>query len=181
MFLSIRHRLLRHDARGQGLTVRSDGYVPCDQVLRFLAGKFRDVSMGKLRAAVAACPKQRFQLATTDAGVEYIRATQGHTLAGIDDDKLLTLITDVSTVPVAVHGTYMRHWDSILVRGERGVLALIFAAWEHHFADRLQLHPFPPWCRQQDSGRAPGTTFTSRLANPARATSSAARERMWTS
>ena len=164
-------RLLRHHAKEQGLSLRADGYVPCDEVIRYLAPRFPGVSMDKLRTAVANCPKQRFQL-TVDGGVNYIRASQGHTIKDVDDEKLLTLITDARTVPTAVHGTYLKFWESIKVRfgacSSIGATALVVTTRRRGLVGCGRT-------RRQASVVALETTFTSRSASRALATSSLAR------
>jgi RNA:NAD 2'-phosphotransferase (TPT1/KptA family) len=64
--------------------------------------------------------KGRFEL-RDDTDSSYVRATQGHTLAGdvIDDDAMMTRLTDSSGVDEAVHGTSMRAWESIRTHGLR--------------------------------------------------------------
>jgi 2'-phosphotransferase len=46
-------------------------------------------------------------------GVTYVRATQGHSIAAVEDDELLVPIEDASEVPMAVHGTTRAAWDVI--------------------------------------------------------------------
>jgi hypothetical protein len=58
--------------------------------LRWCCGNHA-ASVGGALWQVADCPKQRFQM-TTEDGVDLIRASQGHSIKGIADDELLTLI-----------------------------------------------------------------------------------------
>jgi RNA:NAD 2'-phosphotransferase (TPT1/KptA family) len=105
--------LLRHNAAAQGLTIGSDGYVPCAEVLAFLQRSgFPAMTQADLHAIVSACPKQRFQLSPCGSKV---RATQGHSIKGIADEELLSLVESADEVPVAVHGTYSKFLDSIMV------------------------------------------------------------------
>lgn len=46
-----------------------------------------------------------------------IRAVQGHSLRNIEDSLLLTLITDPSDLPVALHGTNRNALPSIMANG----------------------------------------------------------------
>eukprot|EP00479_Gromia_sphaerica_P000732 TRINITY_DN10894_c0_g1_i1.p1 TRINITY_DN10894_c0_g1~~TRINITY_DN10894_c0_g1_i1.p1 ORF type:complete len:102 (+),score=13.37 TRINITY_DN10894_c0_g1_i1:142-447(+) len=43
----------------------------------------------------------------------YIRANQGHSISSVKTEALLTKIHDPKLFPLCVHGTYMKHWDSI--------------------------------------------------------------------
>ena len=43
----------------------------------------------------------------------WIRANQGHTLRGLDPDKLLTRVSDPAALPVVLHGTYRVAWPLI--------------------------------------------------------------------
>ena len=86
-------RLLRHSAVREGLDVRPDGFALLSRVLSI-------PSIARLRPSIAAvehvvriCPKQRLSL-RDEAGALYIRANQGHTIRSIEDEKLLTPITD---------------------------------------------------------------------------------------
>lgn len=67
--------------------------------------------MKKIEDVVANNDKQRFQIITkvcTEKGINgrYIRATQGHSIKGVQDDDLLEPLTDFEKYPVVVHGTY---------------------------------------------------------------------------
>ena len=106
--------LLRHGAAEAGLRMRADGFVRLSEVLacRGLHG----VSVQKVKEIVAANDKQRFALAV-EHGETFIRANQGHTLTGLQDDALLTEIRDAADAPVCIHGTYRRCIAPILRGG----------------------------------------------------------------
>lgn len=107
--------MLRHNAAECGLTVRADGFAPLAQVLAH--AKLRGVPIALIEDIVAKCPKQRFSLsADEETGDRLIRANQGHsgaTAAALDDEAMMTRVTDASTLPICVHGTYHSHWASI--------------------------------------------------------------------
>ena len=116
-------QLLRHGAMEAGLgdCLDAEGFVPLARVLAL--PRFRGVTEDDIRALVAADGKGRFEL-RDDTDSSYgpiVRATQGHTLAGdvIDDDAMMTRLTDSSGVAEAVHGTSMRAWESIRTHGLR--------------------------------------------------------------
>ena len=67
-----------------------------------------------VRQVMTSCPKGRFQFSEDGLSA---RATQGHSLAHIDDDKLLTRVEGADEVPTAIHGTYTANLDSIRERG----------------------------------------------------------------
>jgi RNA:NAD 2'-phosphotransferase (TPT1/KptA family) len=67
-----------------------------------------------IRRAVAENSKQRFEW--DPANSRRIRATQGHSVEGLDDAAMFPKL-DVAVVPVAWHGTYRRHLDAIRAQG----------------------------------------------------------------
>ena len=115
--------LLRHGAEKEGLNIREDGYVLVDEILEHKTIKSKKVDLELLKKIVETNDKKRFQLTSlTDersGGKEelYIRATQGHTIKAIDDEKLLTRIEDCKAYPLVVHGTYFKFWSSIIKEG----------------------------------------------------------------
>ncbi|KAG8887557.1 hypothetical protein FRB98_009463 [Tulasnella sp. 332] len=123
--------ILRHGAAKESLVMRSDGYVRVDDLLarpklRNLQCDFKD-----LQEIVANNAKQRFSLlleptsseslgpaitenpggSSSPSGVWWIRANQGHTLEV--EDLAMVEITQVSDIPMAVHGTTMKAWALI--------------------------------------------------------------------
>lgn len=107
-------RILRHQAAKMGFQIGSDGFIAIDELLRHR--DFRGVTLEDIRSIVANCEKKRFEIQMKD-GVESIRAAQGHTMKSVNDEELLTRITDASTVPVCIHGTYDRFLGSIMETG----------------------------------------------------------------
>ncbi|RKP35580.1 phosphotransferase KptA/Tpt1, partial [Dimargaris cristalligena] len=73
--------LLRHGAEKEGLSLRSDGYIAVDQLLRH--PKLRQVPLATLQYVVDRDAKQRYTLREETSSSPpgwYIRANQGHSL-----------------------------------------------------------------------------------------------------
>jgi len=105
--------MLRHHAADCGLHLRPDGYAPMSEVLAY--SRLSGVPVSLVEEIVATCPKQRFSI-IEDGGAQFIRANQGHseaTAAVLDDEAMLERVTDASTAPVCVHGTYRANWEAI--------------------------------------------------------------------
>lgn len=142
-------KCLRHAAGQRGLTVRSDGFVKAVDVLDLPEN--RSFIVDDLIEVVENDNKQRFSLLwqPADGGDErpvscgearklllsgdptqlYIRANQGHSMAVVESDELLTPIAsaddlkdfcalDASTNKrIVIHGTYKDNWESIKRQG----------------------------------------------------------------
>jgi 2'-phosphotransferase len=137
--------MLRHHAEDCGLSIRSDGFCPVQQVLATKEMRKLKATFAELQEVVARCPKQRFSLvqenlssgafasSSSAAAIDssdssqdltgwMIRANQGHsakTAALLADDALLERITEenASTVTCCVHGTYFSAWPLICRTG----------------------------------------------------------------
>lgn len=108
--------LLRHGATEAGLRMRRDGYALLEDVLKY--PKLCGVAVQTVEEIVRSSDKQRFSLTVDeDSGETFIRANQGHTMAEVDDDALLTEICDAADVPVCIHGTYRRCIEPIMCTG----------------------------------------------------------------
>ncbi|XP_032819970.1 tRNA 2'-phosphotransferase 1 isoform X1 [Petromyzon marinus] len=107
---------LRHGAHRLGLHMGSDGFVDVQELLaqRSLAG----YEEADLRRVVESNDKQRFALrAHPTTGSLQIRANQGHSLQ-VEELDLQPITLHGSDLPeCAVHGTFARHWPSILRDG----------------------------------------------------------------
>jgi len=108
--------LLRHEAENQGVSIDRAGYCLVDDVLG--CKRLRGASLADLQSITAASDKQRFHMKQVD-GQWYIRANQGHSIASVQAEELLTKLepTFAEAHPYAYHGTYRRSWDSILASG----------------------------------------------------------------
>jgi 2'-phosphotransferase len=107
-------QLLRH-GKPRKLPLRPDGFVQL-QAVRNVPG-FSSIDHRLAAAIVAEDNKQRFALEQSDDGEWWIRANQGHTVQGLNDDELLTRIVDPDEIPVVVHGTYHAAWPLIRAQG----------------------------------------------------------------
>ena len=105
-------QLLRHDPRG--LDVRADGYVLIRCILEF--DDFKSYDLSDVVRVVQANDKQRFSLDGKDDSM-LIRANQGHTIKMVDQEKLLTRVTNPADIPCCVHGTTFKFWDLIKKSG----------------------------------------------------------------
>eukprot|EP00931_Biecheleriopsis_adriatica_P029089 TRINITY_DN17316_c0_g1_i1.p1 TRINITY_DN17316_c0_g1~~TRINITY_DN17316_c0_g1_i1.p1 ORF type:complete len:262 (-),score=48.44 TRINITY_DN17316_c0_g1_i1:62-823(-) len=110
--------VLRHEAVKLNLTMRSDGYVPVDEVLALDFFTTRGLGYEDIKALVDRNEKQRFGLKEID-GENYVRAHQGHTLKLVQDENLLTEIRSHEELPVLCHGTYFDAWQQIQTEGIR--------------------------------------------------------------
>ena len=110
----LRHRIQEN---GLGPVLRPDGYVPLAALLA--APGFGGVSEADVRRVVARNDKQRFSLTTGPDGATHIRANQGHSIGGLDDDEMLERLdaSSVDTPTRAVHGTSLAAWPAILASG----------------------------------------------------------------
>ncbi|XP_068115718.1 tRNA 2'-phosphotransferase 1 isoform X2 [Hyperolius riggenbachi] len=103
---------LRHGAVSMGLPMSSDGFVPVSSLLSL--PQFRPFSQSDIERVVRCNDKQRFMLRSSNSEEKLeIRANQGHSLQV--DVALTPLGTDLPSH--AIHGTYLRHWSSILQSG----------------------------------------------------------------
>ena len=108
--------LLRHGSEKAGLRVEPDGFVRLSEML--VLPQLRRWSVEDVRVVVETNSKQRFALKTDgDTGELWIRANQGHTVRSVQDDALLTEITDPAELPTVVHGTYLAALPAIQVAG----------------------------------------------------------------
>jgi len=110
---------LRHLAREKGIAIDSQGWVLMDEALRFVNTVDQDdpweggpVTLEQIRAVVSNSDKQRFAIWEREPLM--IRASQGHTMQGIDPD--LDPV-DLSETPLALHGTYYEAWGLIKTEG----------------------------------------------------------------
>lgn len=105
---------LRHAAEERGISVDANGYVLVESLLAQEEFAREAVDVALLRQVVANNAKQRFQLWTSPDDALYIRAVQGHSMASVRAEELLTPITaeDLEKYPVVVHGTYRQFWEN---------------------------------------------------------------------
>ncbi|KAJ7623757.1 KptA family-domain-containing protein [Roridomyces roridus] len=109
--------LLRHGAQKEGLPMRGDGYVSVDALLRHK--NLHGVDFPLIEKIVEQDKKGRYHLfyAPSPGTVDswWIRANQGHSIQNIELD--LKRIFSADEIPMAVHGTTKRAWESIARQG----------------------------------------------------------------
>lgn len=110
--------ILRHGALKEHLQIRSDGCIRLDELLQ--RPKLKGFTREDIYRVVAENEKQRFALVEEKEAdgtpVVFIRANQGHTLKQVEQPDL-TPVESASELPIAVHGTYQKFWESIALGG----------------------------------------------------------------
>ncbi|KAI0039661.1 hypothetical protein FA95DRAFT_1001351 [Auriscalpium vulgare] len=114
--------ILRHGAKAEGLPMREDGFVRVADLLATPKIQTTGLHLERLQEIVRADGKQRYTLlegpdaARAEAGdVWWIRANQGHSMKDVKLD--LKPVLSVDDIPMAVHGTNKKAWDSISTQG----------------------------------------------------------------
>ncbi|TFK39471.1 KptA family-domain-containing protein [Crucibulum laeve] len=117
--------LLRHGAQGEGLKMRTDGYVRVVDVLNNPKLKSQSLTLEQLQDMVKVDAKQRYDLifeltaadGDTSKGEWWIKARQGHSIKTVKLDlKPILTASDIPT-GIAVHGTTQKAWESIATQG----------------------------------------------------------------
>ncbi|KAF8813017.1 hypothetical protein BYT27DRAFT_7085488 [Phlegmacium glaucopus] len=127
--------LLRHGAQGEGLKIRTDGYIRVDDILQNPKLKAQNLTLDMIKEIVKLDSKQRYDLIKENAegmkvamdlnatssdavdGVWWIKARQGHSIKTVQLE--LKPITSIEDIPskIAVHGTNLQAWSSIRTQG----------------------------------------------------------------
>lgn len=106
---------LRHGALKLGLPMRADGFVPLQALLQL--PQFHSFSIEDVQLVVDTNEKQRFTLQPGEPSTgPLIRANQGHSLQ-VPELELMPLETPQALPSTLVHGTFWKHWPSILLNG----------------------------------------------------------------
>lgn len=109
--------ILRHKAVELGLSIRPDGFCLLAEVLNLSMMTGLKATQAIVEQITRTNEKQRFEIKTID-GQHMIRAVQGHSLNNVSDDEALQRLDLHGPLPEkCVHGTYSRHWTSILFKG----------------------------------------------------------------
>ena len=109
--------VLRHKAKDYGIKIRSDGFCELNEVLRCSKMRKLGATRALLEHAVRVNPKRRFEIRDDD-GQSMIRALQGHSMKGVQDEDLLRKMELTDDLPdKCVHGTYQRYWEGIRENG----------------------------------------------------------------
>jgi len=104
--------ILRHGAVKENIYMRPDGYVRIRDLLA--SPRFNTVSFEDIQQVVRDNEKQRFTL-QIEEGEWWIKANQGHSLEVVELE--LETINDPGEIPVLIHGTSLRAWESIQKTG----------------------------------------------------------------
>lgn len=102
--------LLRHQAVNQGYKMDGRGFVSVDEIKK----RCNNISFEEIEEIVKADNKGRFEMEERK-GRWYIRAVQGHSIPNINPD--LHLVKDPSEIPIVVHGTNKKAYESIITTG----------------------------------------------------------------
>jgi len=130
--------ILRHRAEWFGLAMLPDGFVKVVDMLQIQDHQgqwfegcacwpfFPGFTIEDVVRVARANDKQRFRLWEDERGELFVRANQGHTLRGVDDESLLVEVADAAELrrngEVPTHGTYWSYygqpvWETIKVEG----------------------------------------------------------------
>jgi 2'-phosphotransferase len=104
---------LRHGATTQA---RPNGYVPIQDVVSAVAPRHSGATVDNVLQTAEADEKGRYSV-MEEGGILYIRANQGHSIATIDSELLMTPIENAADVPVCLHGTYEDALKNIVCSG----------------------------------------------------------------
>ncbi|XP_070692615.1 tRNA 2'-phosphotransferase 1 isoform X1 [Pempheris klunzingeri] len=107
---------LRHGANKMGLQMGTDGFLFVDDLLAH--PQFSSYSLEDVERVVATNDKQRFKLRPhpEDSRLQ-IRASQGHSIQVMDLELKPVLAGSPDCPAEAVHGSYLRNWNSIQQQG----------------------------------------------------------------
>lgn len=129
---------LRHAAPDIGLAMTPAGWVPVQEILESTHPRLKGYSLQAIEEVVATSDKKRFAFAMQphfkfnemagdrcksreekEEQILCIRASQGHSIAMIDPDLLLTKVSleELMELPCIVHGTSMDAWKIIAQEG----------------------------------------------------------------
>ncbi|CAI4051034.1 hypothetical protein N7582_005099 [Saccharomyces uvarum] len=111
--------LLRHAAMKENLVIDSNGYTSVKGLLSHNRLKTHKCTQDDIHRIVKENDKQRFHIKVSEAGEEWICATQGHSIKSIKpSDEVLEPITEVSQLPEElIHGTNLQSTINIIESG----------------------------------------------------------------
>lgn len=111
--------LLRHGALKEGIPIQSDGFIKVIDLLNHRTLKSKNVVLSDVERIVEFDSKQRYKI-KNDKGVLKIKANQGHSIQQVNQLQM-TQVQKPAEIPLDVHGTYYRFWDSIKIQGLRSM------------------------------------------------------------
>ena len=119
-------KVLRHSAEEEGIIIRPDGFMLLNDVLQVhYIAKF-NATLADVQGMVASNAKQRYELKENPdfEGQYLIRAVQGHSIKTVQDEELLTKLSEdfgeadsIYSFVSICHGTYKEVLKPILENG----------------------------------------------------------------
>lgn len=108
--------ILRHGANQMGFQMSTDGFIFLEDLLAH--PQFRSYTVDDIKRVVETNDKQRFKLQPhLETGRLQIRANQGHSVM-VENLELKPVLAGSPDCPSeAVHGSYLRNWNSIQQHG----------------------------------------------------------------
>ena len=110
--------LLRHNATRRGVAIRPDGFCVVSDVLHSMGLLILGATVEDVQRVTRNSSKGRFEL-RNEQGVLLVCATQGHSMAAVQDALLLRQlgVDDADLPGCCIHGTFKRNLPSIFRRG----------------------------------------------------------------
>lgn len=105
--------LLRHGAESEGLRLDDAGFIDVHAILNLK--RCKSITLEDIERVVKENDKKRFTLRYNENCLQ-IRANQGHSLK-VNDDALLTLLTEETVPRIIYHGTYFSKLKCIREQG----------------------------------------------------------------
>lgn len=109
--------VLRHGANELNVPIDSNGFIDVDDLLRLRQFTVKNYTLCDIKFVVANDRKSRFALIESNGCIK-IKANQGHSMRTVVDLSL-NPVTSPTPFPIVVHGTFRKHWSSILATGLR--------------------------------------------------------------
>ena len=110
--------ILRHGAAKEGIPIDDGGWVWLSDLQKF--GKLRHLT-DKLLSQILerdSPPQGKGRFSGEQIGESWrVRATQGHSITSVKEEKLLTVVDSAEPFPLVTHGTFYKAWNGIKSRG----------------------------------------------------------------
>lgn len=109
--------VLRHGASEVGVTMDKQGFVTVSELLA--TKKAKGYTMEDLKLVVDNNNKKRFEMIEVEDADKKtktlkIRAVQGHTINGLDEESLFDEIKNPEEIPFVIHGTDFKAWINFI-------------------------------------------------------------------
>ena len=109
-------KLLRHCAKWHGVQVQPDGYANANRIVEVEAFRRRSVTEERIKACVHA-DKKRLAYRYSTQGNLMVKSIQGHSIRGLNDREMHTLMEADTTARYAYHMTFPQYAESIRDNG----------------------------------------------------------------